>query len=148
MNNRSLFFLKSQQKKLTLLTADFGVFVVYSSPLRQKKLHFKTQLLSHSGASPLHVTHNSNSLWSLAVPHLPQWAPQGLWTTACSLTKGTEEKAAVQEVVYSVVGIWGESRFAGFGSQLGAVSHRATCQKWTCTQRLSKSGHIIPFFGY
>lgn len=64
---------------------------LFLSP-QAEKLHFKTQLLSHSGASPLHVTHNSNSLWSLAALHLPQRAPHGPLPTACSLSEGQGRK--------------------------------------------------------
>lgn len=70
------------------------------------KLHFIIQLLSHSGASPLHVTHSSNSLWSRAATCLPLRA---------------EPRHKLGEA-YGVGGIMREeSRFCYFGSQLGAA---------------------------
>lgn len=109
-------FLCLRSKQKSPVAAGRGRFV---ASLQAEKPHFETQLLPHSGASPLHVTHNSNSLWWLVDPHLPRWAAELGWPMPAAWWKRGEFSAGG--------GLWGWGR-VGRGadlflcSQMDAVS--------------------------
>ena len=138
MDTRTVFF-KRQQKKPFHSRLQLLYHLLYSP--RAENLHYtKTQLLSHSGASPLHVTHNSNSLWSLAAPHLPLGAPREPLSTVCSQTEARERKVSMQKLLYGT----GEHIWSlALSKVLCFLEH---CARSEDVLSDSKSGHLIPCY--